>query len=206
MSEYLVIDHPRFCRVDRDIFVKQVAPDCMGFDCRLIRRNRRKPDACCSYGVDVDLHERDAILAHADEIRSLLRAEVRDVPWFEDELTPDPDFPSGTCARTNVWNRGCIFLAHDQRGCAIHRAALAGGWDFVGVKPHVCRLFPLSYEHDAIVISDDYPLYTCGRVRRAPTLYQVGRSDLASIFGRDLVALLDRAEGGVASERIAVAS
>ncbi len=207
MSELLPVDHPRFCRVERDIFVKRVTPDCMNFECRLVKQdNRLKLDACCQYGVDADLAERDAILSHADELRAILIPEAAAQPWFTTQVSEDVDFPSGGFVRTTRHGEGCVFLAHDGRGCAIHRASLAGGWNFHGIKPHVCRLFPLSYDHDSIVISDDYSDYSCALVADAPTLYRVGRADLGSIFGEELVEALDRVEAAVAERRLAVAS
>ena len=64
--------------------------------------DRLKLDACCQYGVDVDLGERDQILAHRDQIHAILRADVRDQPWFHDQETVDPDFPSGRYVRTRA--------------------------------------------------------------------------------------------------------
>jgi hypothetical protein len=151
--------------------------------------------------VDVDVGERDAIRARAEEIGALLVAEVADGPWFTDEVVRDADFPSGWHVRTSTYTGphagGCVFLAHDRRGCAIHRAALRGGWEFRGVKPHVCRLFPLSYESDAIVLSDDYPDYSCAYRSDAPSVYRVGRDTLGELFGRELVRALDGAEARV---------
>lgn len=166
--------------------------------CSLVREGQREHlDACCQYGVDVDIAERDAILGRRSEIAKLLIAEVAHAPWFADEVERDADFPSGRYVRTRTHGHGCVFLAHDARGCAIHRASLAGGWAFRGVKPHVCRLFPLSYESDAIVLSDDYADYSCAYDTQAPTVYRVGRADLADIFGGELVRALDRAEAEV---------
>jgi len=206
MSAFIDIDHPRFRRVQRDIFVKRVVGDCMSHACALVKEgDRAKLDACCQYGVDVDLSEQRGILAHAEQIRSLLVDEVKDVPWFKDEVTEDADFPSGAYVRTRTHADGCLFLAHDLRGCAIHRASIEAGWDFHGIKPHVCRLFPLSYDSEAIVISDDYADYSCAYDADAPTLYQVGRPDLAAIFGAELVAAMDAAERQVLSVRLPVA-
>ena len=76
------------------------------------------------------------------------------------------------------------------------RAALEGGWDLRGTKPAICRLFPLSYEADAIVIADEYPEYSCAHVD-GPTLYRITRDALADVFGEPLVAALDAAEAQV---------
>jgi Fe-S-cluster containining protein len=197
VAKFVAIDHPRFRRVERAIFTRRIVADCMTHACRDRSPDRAHPDACCQHGADVDLGERDAILAHADELRAILLPAAREAAWFTQKPERDDDFPSGRVVRTRRLAGGCVFLAHDARGCAIHRASIENGWDFRGVKPHVCRLFPLSYTSDEIVISDDYPEYSCAYEPGAPTLYRNGRDTLADIFGPALVAALDHAERAV---------
>jgi Fe-S-cluster containining protein len=200
----IALDHPRFRSVSAAIFTRRLAPDCMVHRCTIVQDEARvalahpyeKLDACCQYGCDVDLAEHDAILARGDDIRALLRPEAAAAPWFDDVIEEDPDYPSGKVVRTEVHGGGCIFLAHDRRGCAIHRAALENGWDFRGVKPAICRLFPLSYEADAILIADEYPEYSCAHTE-GPTLYRITRDTLGELFGPALVAALDAAEAQV---------
>jgi Fe-S-cluster containining protein len=192
----VALDHPRFRLVWASIFTRRLAADCMTHRCTMVERDSEKLDACCQYGCDVDLGERSAIEAHTDDIRALLRPEVKDARWFDPTEEVDPDYPSGRVVRTEVFQDGCIFLAHDRRGCAIHRAALERGWDYRGVKPAICRLFPLSYEEDAIVIADEYPEYSCAHVD-GPTLYRITRDALADIFGEALVVAMDAAEAHV---------
>jgi len=195
VREFIALDHPRFVKAHRDIFTSKVTADCMTHTCRIVDEpGKVRLDACCQYGVDVDLAERDNILSRHDELVQLLDDDVAEIDWFDDKQEEDPDFPSGRYVRTRTHDKGCIFLSHDARGCAIHRASLLGGWDFRGTKPHVCRLFPLTYETDAIVVSDDYPDYSCSRDLAAPSLYRVSRNDLGDIFGDDLVAAMDQAE------------
>ena len=200
MPELVPLAHPRFRLVDRDMFVRQVVADCMSHACAMRptehEEGRELLDACCQYGADVDVGERDRILQHAGQIRSILRPEARNAPWFTEEEV-DPDFPSGRHVRTRTFRGGCLFLAHDGRGCAIHRASIEAGWDFHGVKPHVCRLFPLTYDDESILISDDYRDYSCAYEPDAPTLYRNGRDTLEAIFGADLVHALDAVEATV---------
>ncbi len=205
MDEHQVaLDHPRFRAVSAAIFTRRLAPDCMTHRCTIVQDEDKaalahpyeKLDACCQYGCDVDLAEREAILARAGDIRALLRPDAAAARWFDDEIEEDPDYPSGKVVRTEVLGGGCVFLAHDRRGCAIHRASLERGWDFRGVKPAICRLFPLSYEDDAIVIADEYPEYSCAHVD-GPTLYRITRDTLGELFGAALVAALDAAEAQV---------
>ena len=202
----VALEHPRFRWVWTAIFTRKLAPDCMTHRCTMVEPEREKLDACCQYGCDVDLHERDAIEARAGDIRALLRPEAQSARWFDPEEAIDPDYPSGRVVRTEVFGGGCIFLAHDQRGCAIHRASIERGWDMRGVKPAICRLFPLSYEDDAIVIADEYPEYSCAHVE-GPSLYRITRAALADIFGEALVVAMDTAEAQVlgAQRRLPVA-
>lgn len=195
---YVPLVHPRFVRAQRDIFIKQVTPDCMRHQCRIEREHRRPMlDACCRYGADVDAGERDAILAHAEDVAAILEPEAARSSWFEGPEIEDPDFPSGRYLRTATRSDGCIFLAHDRRGCAIHRASLEHGWSMDGVKPHVCRLFPLSYESNAIVLSDDYADYSCAYEPGAPSVFRATRAAVEGVFGAELVAALDAAEAAV---------
>ncbi|HUJ60933.1 MAG TPA: hypothetical protein VLX92_20660 [Kofleriaceae bacterium] len=203
MTDVVALDHPRFRHAEAAVFVRRLVPDCMAHRCHMHATGREQLDACCQHGCDVDLHERDAIVARAADIRALLRAEASATRWFDDdEPERDPDAPSGTFVRTEVLGGGCIFLAHDRRGCAIHRAALEHGWSWRHVKPAVCQLFPLSYTSDAIVISDDYADYSCAYVADAPTLYRVTRETLAHVFGAPLVAAMDAAEARVQARRL----
>lgn len=200
MTPHLVtIDHPRFRTVRRDIFTRTLVPDCMTHRCAVVKPHAEKLDACCQYGCDVDLGEREAILRHADGIRALLRPDARDARWFDTEEWPVEDYPSGAAVRTEVLHGGCVFLAHDRRGCVIHRASLEQGWDLRGVKPAVCRLFPLSYDGDAIVISEDYPDYSCATAG-GPTLYRFTRDTLGDLFGPQLLVALDEAERRVLAQ------
>jgi len=198
------LDHPRFRFVEAAIFTRRLVADCMTHRCTMVdtQPHREKLDACCQYGCDVDLRERAAIEARADQIRGMLRDDAKRADWFEPEETADADYPSGRVVRTAVHGGGCIFLAHDRRGCAIHRAAIEGSWDFRGVKPAICRLFPLSYERDEIMIAEEYPEYSCAHVE-GPSLYRITRETFAELFGEALVAALDAAEAHVLASEAA---
>ena len=197
-ADFIAVDHPRFRLVERAVFTKQLVADCMTHGCReKSNESVERLDACCQYGADTDLRERDAILAHADQIRAILSPEAAAAPWFTTEIEIDPDFPSGPVVRTARFGDGCVFLQHDGRGCAVHRASIEGGWDFRGTKPHVCRLFPMTYDVDSIMLSDDYPDYSCAFDASAPSVYRVQRETIESYFGAEVVAALDAAEAKV---------
>lgn len=193
MGPTIDIDHPRFKWVEQEMFTRMVIEDCMSHRCRMVATDAVKFDACCQYGCDVDVGERDAILAKAGDIAPLLRDEVAGQPWFTTDEVVDADYPSGRVVRTTVWNDGCLFLAHDRRGCAIHRASIDNQWDLHGVKPNICRLFPLTYFGDTIAIADEYPEYSCAH-GGGVSVYRFARNDLAAIFGDALVEAMDAAE------------
>ena len=199
---YTELAHGKFRRVETAVFTSTITDDCMSHRCAMHATGSEKLDACCQHGCDVDLFERDKILARAGEIRALLSAPE---PWFHDSLELDADAPSGAFVRTRKHDGGCIFLAHDQRGCAIHRASLDHGWAWREIKPAVCQLFPLTYTTDAIVVSDDYVDYSCAHLAGAPTLYRVAREALAHVFGAPLVAAMDAAEARVLARRLPIA-
>jgi Fe-S-cluster containining protein len=196
---YYPLKHSRFVQIEAAIFTKKLVADCMSHACRevLDGKNHERLDACCQYGADVDLFERDKILARSDELKKILSPEAAAAPWFTTDQEVMPDFPSGTSVRTARFKDGCVFLQHDGRGCAIHRASIENNWDFHGTKPHICRLFPVTYDDDSILIADDYIDYSCAFDDRAPSLYRVQRSSLEGIFGAELIAELDAAEAAV---------
>lgn len=201
--DIVALEHPRFRRAQREIFTRHVVVECLGHGCSLIREpgNPEKLDACCQYGVDVDVAERDRILARTGELRALLAPEAAAQPWFTETEIADPDFFSGRHVRSTRHGAGCVFLAHDKRGCAIHRASIENGWDYRGTKPHVCRLFPLTYTGDLLCLSDDYSDYSCSEIPGTPTVYRAARETLGEIFGAALIAELDRVEAALEHRR-----
>src|SRR5687768_10810173 len=70
----LPLAHARFKHVWSSIFTRKLTVDCMTHACTMLDKSphAQKNDACCQYGCDVDLFERDAITAKADAIRPLL--------------------------------------------------------------------------------------------------------------------------------------
>ena len=97
----------------------------------------QKLDACCQYGCDVDLLERDAILARAERDPAGARAPRSRACRGSTRASPST-IPicrrARSCARPSTTTAACS-SSHDKRGCAIHRASLEQGWDFRGVKP-----------------------------------------------------------------------
>ncbi len=109
--------------------------------------------ACCSYGVWVDVQERDQILAHASLVRRTMEPQQERNPdrWFEQHEEEDADFPSGRCVGTVATARGCVFLDSVGR-CVLQTAALAEGLPKFFLKPFFCASYPVLIEEGMLTI------------------------------------------------------
>jgi hypothetical protein len=201
--------------VETSIFTESFVPDCMAHACRCVDEDdRARNDACCQHGCDVDLFEKEAILAREAEIAPILDEPFRDPGRWFDESDPDHDedfYPSGTAVRTGRASpdesSGCVFLQHDRRGCALHRAALQHGFAPEEIKPAVCRLYPLALDGDhTLGLSDDYARYSCAGHAGGPSLYRVMRGTLADLYGRTLIRKLDQVERELLGRRLPIAA
>jgi hypothetical protein len=205
----------RIRTVETDIFLVRFTPDCMSHAC-VCRDEGDRPldDACCQHGCDVDLFEKAAILRRRQEIARVLDARFRDPARWFDEREPehDPDaYPSGTAVRAATQgdgdSSGCVFLAHDGRGCALHRAALDNGFAPDEIKPAICRLYPLAIDGDfCLGFSDDFERYDCAGDPSGPTVYRLMRGVIGDLFGEPLLRKLDHVERALLGRRLPMAA
>jgi len=204
------VNHPQISLVDAEIFTVTFAPDCMTHSCRCRDvGDSQRNDACCQHGADVLVPEKAAILRRAVEVASVMKADWRQpAAWF-DETAPelDPDAPEGIVLRTatvdlNDESSGCVFLEHTgARGCGLHSAALAHGFDPAEIKPAVCRLYPLSYGERRLGLSPDFDRYSCAN-DEGPTVYRLMREEVGAVLGAGLVQELDRIESEIVKRRL----
>jgi Fe-S-cluster containining protein len=168
-------------QVDTDIFRLRYFGRCM--QCTFCM------DSCCQYGCDVNLNERDRILALAPALAPFISAPPE--RWFSTEVKADPEYESGHFVRSRVERGACVFLSQDGRGCGLHRFALQTGRDYHQVKPLVCWLFPLTWDQGRLRPSYDMTddLACKGE---GPIIYDLARDELAVVFGAPLVEELDR--------------
>ncbi len=172
---------PALTQVDTGIFTLRYFGHCM--QCTFCH------DSCCQYGCDVNLAERDRILAVKDELRPFVQAPPEQ--WFTTEEKEDPEYETGRFVRTRVKNGGCVFLSQKGRGCSIHAFCLATGRDYHRVKPAVCWLFPVTWDKGVLRPSSDvHDDLACRHT--GPTLYEMARDELRDFFGAPLVTELDR--------------
>jgi len=96
-------------------------PDCQRFACK---------DECCSVGVDVWPHERQALIDDG-------------LAESGDFTGPALDEEGDLLYRTALGNRGCVFL-QPHRGCRLHR---------LGRKPETCVAVPRDAAEVARLVS-----------------------------------------------------
>lgn len=149
-------------------------------------------DWCCQYGVDVDRTHVDQILAHADALEVFLGI-PRD-RWFTGERELDSDVPGGESWRTQVVDGACVFLNRTGRGCRLHAFCLDQGIDHRELKSVVDLLFPLTFEGGVLCPATEAAADELVCMRTGPTLYRGVRSEIAHLFGPELIGELDRLE------------
>ena len=171
---------PSLKEVDTDIFKLRYFGHCM--QCTYCK------DGCCQHGCDVNLAERDRILAVQAELAPFIASPVDQ--WFSTEVKEDPEYESGKFVRTQVKNGGCVFLNPKGRGCGIHAYALAKGLDYHSIKPAVCWLFPVTWDKGVLRPSWDVTEDLICR-STGPLLYDMCRDELSHFFGPALVNELD---------------
>ncbi len=146
-------------------------------------------DQCCSYGVDIDAANADALRGLGSGFADFVG--VPESEGFTDEIEEDAEFPSGRNRRTRTRDGGCVFLKRGGRGCQIHAWCAAHGLDYHLYKPMVSILFPLTFEHGCLVASSEAVDRSLVCAGEGPSLYDGVRGELAYFFGDALVAELD---------------
>ena len=161
--------------MERQIFTLRYFQPCLG--CGFCQ------DACCDWGVDVDLENVARLKALPQDFKILVG--VPEGQWFTTAITHDPEFPGGSHVRTAIVHGACVFRNREGRGCLIHAYALEKGLDYHTFKPLVSTLFPVSFERGVLVAAGgDWRTVPRG-MRRQWTLALSGRArGIALLFRR----------------------
>jgi hypothetical protein len=146
-------------------------------------------DACCSWGVDIDLGNAARLNALPPDFRALVGRPRSE--WFTAEAASDPEFPGGAHVRTAVMDGACVFRSRTGRGCVIHAYAVENGLDYHDLKPMVSTLFPVTFEQGVLTAASEAAdgSLRCGS--EGLTLYEGARDELRHYFGDDLIGELD---------------
>lgn len=146
-------------------------------------------DACCSYGVDIDVENMARINALGVDFEDYVG--VPRAKWFEKKIWRDAEFPGGAQGRTRAVDGACVFLDRKNRGCKIHAYCLTKGIDYHDLKPLVSTLFPVTFEQGALVASSEIAEDELVCAGQGPTLYEGVRGELMHYFGDAFIAELD---------------
>jgi Fe-S-cluster containining protein len=141
--------------------------------------------------------------------------------WFRFDpedvgIVEDSDYPGGKMTRTGTADvpvgrvpnhtEGCVFLDPATRGCRLHRFALERGLDVHEIKPMICLLFPVCFEHGALVPGVEFDLNDLICSGAGPTIYSTAREHLQYYFGDELITELDSLERSFAAPSAAAES
>ena len=146
-------------------------------------------DACCSWGVDIDLGNAARLKALPQDFKTLVGLPQSE--WFTSAVTEDAEFPGGAHVRTTVIDGACVFRNRAGRGCLIHVYALENGMDYHDLKPIVSALFPVTFEQGVLTAADEVADGSLRCAGDGPTLYEGAREELRHYFGDALIAELD---------------
>lgn len=152
------LKHLPVLKVSRRLFDPAYIDGCSMMNC---------DGSCCMGGVYADVAEQDRILGHADLVKGFMEPhqEHDSSKWFDAEVEPDPDFPSGFAVGTQVRETGCVFL-NSKGSCVLQLAATESGMDKHALKPFFCFAYPITIEHGVLDLDDleyaDRPA-CCGR-------------------------------------------
>ncbi|HEU4550456.1 MAG TPA: hypothetical protein VFS01_12225 [Rhizomicrobium sp.] len=176
---------PVLTAVDTAIFRTRYFARCM--DCGFCH------DACCDHGVDIDVENAERLMAAPQAFRDRVGVPVQQ--WFAGSVVADTEFPGGAHLRTAVRDGACAFRDRNGRGCLIHAWCLETGIDYHRLKPLVSTLFPVTFEHGVLRLSDEAADGTLVCAGGGPSCYDGARTELLHYFGGGLVAELDSLSG-----------
>lgn len=178
---------PVISAVDTEIFTRRYFTHCM--DCTFCH------DTCCSYGADIDLPNAERLLAMDGDFEAY--AGVPKSEWFDNNVVDDGEFPSGKMMRVRAKDGHCVFLNLKGRGCKIHSYCLERGIDYHTIKPFVCFLFGVTFEYGRLVPSNEIADESLICYGDGPTLFEAARGEIGYLFGKELVAELERVRDGL---------
>lgn len=149
-------------------------------------------DSCCTYGADIDILNVERIRSVETDLRRYVTAPAEN--WFSLENHHDEEFPGSSYTRTSVIDGACVFLDRKGRGCLLHRYCTETGRDYHELKPIVCSLFPITFDHGVLLPSLELEDGSLICSKTGPSAYQGNRNELAYYFGQRLVTELDTLE------------
>jgi len=165
--------------INQSLFIKKYLANCIG--CSFC------DDICCSYGCPADLVEVDRIISYADQLETIIN--IPSSSWFKNEITVNPDYPSGKVRYTKVYNNKCVFHKNGYRGCLLHSFCIEKGIDIHLLKPMVCCLFPVTWEKECLLASEFLEELPCKD--SGISIFEAQKNELMFYLGGSFVTELE---------------
>lgn len=174
-------------KIDPVIFTQGFVPGC---DMRICGGQ------CCNWGVYMDRDFEKVIMNYETQIKDEMdEFQPRDTSlWFEKELEPDEDFPSGYAIGSELYISSlgvtqCVFK--DKRGyCSLQVTAVNNGMHKWEIKPKYCIMYPLTIVDNVLTYDSDHSdrLDYCGRGHEenfTQTVFEAMTEEIKFIMGED---------------------
>ncbi|MBK9334857.1 MAG: DUF3109 family protein [Ignavibacteria bacterium] len=174
-------------KIDPVIFTQGFVPGC---DMRICGGQ------CCNWGVYMDRDFEKVIMNYETQIKDEMdEFQPRDSSvWFEKELEPDEDFPSGYAIGSELYISSlgvtqCVFK--DKRGyCSLQVTAVNNGMHKWEIKPKYCIMYPLTIVDNVLTYDSDHSdrLDYCGRAHEenfTQTVFEAMTEEIKFIMGED---------------------
>ena len=174
-------------KIDPVIFTQGFVPGC---DMRICGGQ------CCNWGVYMDRDFEKVVMNYETQIKEEMdEFQPKDSSrWFEKELEPDEDFPSGYAIGTELYISSlgvtqCVFK--DKRGyCSLQVTAVNNGMHKWEIKPKYCIMYPLTIVDNVLTYDSDHSdrLDYCGRSHTenfTQTVFEAMTEEIKFILGED---------------------
>jgi hypothetical protein len=139
--------------ISKRMFRKEKLIRCILNDCQGV---------CCTYGVWIDLKEKQRIFENLAVVQSCMDQNSVDFDeWFKEDIENDPYTESGVVVHSRVVERDlpfsretCVFLRPDHK-CALQVASQLLGKHPWFLKPFYCILHPMDINQDGEITLDE---------------------------------------------------
>ena len=148
-------------KIDPIIFTQGFVPGCDISICH---------GQCCDRGVLMDKEYKNIIMMFKEKIKEVMTEEqIKDESlWFDDNIEPDKDFPSGFSIGTEVYtdskgNTQCIFKDKNDF-CSIQVMSTKYNMHKWSIKPKYCIFYPLTIVDNILTYDTEHSvdLNYCG--------------------------------------------
>ena len=145
---------------------------CHGCDC---------DDECCKNQPDIDKECYELILKNSKFIEKELGMSIKEC--FEGYWYDENDFLGGNVTEPVLDKDGfCIFHSKKGKGCVLFNLVKKNNLPR-RIIPSICRLYPLTWGGDELMISDDlYPTCNCINGRSKANILETQKREIEDIF------------------------